>query len=437
MTIQSILERHFQVTQRGSTVTREIMAGMTSFLCVSYVLAVNPIILGAGGMPPGAVFTATAVTAMLITLLLGLYGKVPYIGVAGMGINAYIAYTVCLQMGHSVPFAMTAMILSGILFLVIALTPIKTYLFNAIPLNLKMAVTAGIGLFITLIGLSSAGIIVPNEGTIIGIGNLMNPTVWVATIGVFLIAILTARGVSGAMFYSIITCAILGFIFNLSTLPEAIVSTPPSMGPLFLQWAGDEIFTIDMFFVVFTILFVNVFNVVGVVIGLHEQAQIPAEAQDEASGKCMQLCALGTTIGGMLGTSPHIVAVESAPGIAVGGRTGLTAVTAAILFGIALFFAPLLQVIPAAATAPVLIVVGLYMMMAVRAIDFDDITEAVPAFLTIVMMPFAYSIGVGIEWGMVSYVVIQVLSGHRTRVSGIMYVLAALFILKEILPYIV
>lgn len=433
----SFWDEKFSVSKRGSTVKREIFAGVTSFLCVSYVLAVNPIILGAGGMNEGAVFTATAISAIIITLLLGLYTNMPYIGISGMGINAYFAYTVVVQMGHTFMFALTAELIAGLLFLLIALTPVKDYIFNAIPHNIKMAVTAGIGLFITLIGMTSAGVIISNQGTIIGIGNIGDPKVIVASVGVILIAVMTARGIKGSMFIAIFICTILGFFLGITPIPSQVLSMPPSISPILFKFSFDEIFTVDMFFVVFTFLFVNLFNVVGVLIGLSEQAEVPEGDRQKINGGCMKIAAFGTTLAGLVGASPHIVAVESATGIAEGGRTGIAALTSAALLAVALFFGPLLMVIPSAATAPVLIVVGLFMMMSVKAINFEDITEGVPAFLTIVMMPFAYSIGVGIEWGLVSYVIIKVLAGRLKDVSFIMYALAAIFIVKEILPFII
>lgn len=430
-------ENKFDVLSRGSTIKREIFAGITSFLCVSYVLAVNPIILGASGMNEGAVFTATALCAIIITLLLGLYTNMPYIGISGMGINAYFAYTVVIQMQHTFMFALTAQLIAGLIILLIALTPIKDYVFSSIPHNLKLAVTAGIGLFIALIGLSSVGIVVSNNGTIVGLGSFSDPRVLVTMVGILLIAALTARGVKGTMFIAIITCSLLGLAMGITPIPETILALPPSIAPIFMKLDFSELLSMDMFFVVFTFLFVNLFNIVGVLIGLSEQAGVPEENRQKVNGNCLKVAALGTTIGGLFGASPHIVAVESAAGIAEGGRTGIAAITSAILFVIALFFAPLLMVIPAAATAPVLIVVGLFMMMAIKGINFEDITEGIPAFLTIIMMPFTYSIGVGIEWGLVSYVIVKLLAGRHKDISVIMYILAAIFIFKELMPFIV
>ena len=301
----SFWDRTFNVTERGSTIKREIFAGITSFLCVSYVLAVNPIILGASGMNEGAVFTATAICGIIITLLLGLYTNMPYIGISGMGINAYFAYTVVIQMQHSFMFALTAELIAGLLILLIALTPIKDYIFEAIPHNLKLAVTAGIGLFIALIGLSSVGIVVSNQGTIVGFGSFTDPNVIIAIIGVILITAMTARGVKGTMFIAIIACAILGIFLGVTKLPSSILSLPPSMGPVFMKLDVSELLTADMFFVVFTFLFVNLFNIVGVLIGLSEQAEVPEADRQRVNGNCMKVAALGTTIAGLFGASPH------------------------------------------------------------------------------------------------------------------------------------
>ncbi|MDY5787251.1 NCS2 family permease [Veillonella caviae] len=429
----SIWDKLFHITERGSTISGELFAGATTFLCVAYVLAVNPIILSVGGMDGGAVFTATALSAIIMTLLLAFVSNMPFAGLSGMGINAFFAYTVVVQMGHSFAFALTAQLIAGILFLIIALTPLKDLIFDAIPYTLKMAVTAGIGLFITLIGLSSAGLIVSSPATLVSLGDLHTPNSLIAILGIILIAVFTVRNVKGGIFLAVIISAIVGFFSGVTELPETILSMPPSLAPIALHYDFSEITSVDMIFVVFTFLFVNVFNVVGVLIGLTSQAEVPPDKQLAVQGSAMKVAAIGTIIGSALGTSPHIVAVESAAGIAEGGRTGLTALTIAVLFIVSLFVAPLLLVIPVAATAPVLIVVGLFMMASVKDINFGDISEGLPAFLTIIMMPFAYSIGVGIEWGLVSYVVVKVLSNKYKDVSAVMYVLAAIFIVKEIL----
>jgi len=429
----SIWDKLFHITERGSTISGELFAGATTFLCVAYVLAVNPIILSAGGMDGGAVFTATALSAIIMTLLLAFVSNMPFAGLSGMGINAFFAYTVVVQMGHSFAFALTAQLIAGILFLIIALTPLKDLIFDAIPYTLKMAVTDGIGLFITLIGLSSAGLIVSSPATLVSLGDLHTQNSLIAILGIILIAVFTVRNVKGGIFLAVIISAIVGFFSGVTELPETILSMPPSLAPIALHYDFSEITSVDMIFVVFTFLFVNVFNVVGVLIGLTSQAEVLPDKQLAVQGSAMKVAAIGTIIGSALGTSPHIVAVESAAGIAEGGRTGLTALTIAVLFIASLFVAPLLLVIPVAATAPVLIVVGLFMMASVKDINFGDISEGLPAFLTIIMMPFAYSIGVGIEWGLVSYVVVKVLSNKYKDVSAVMYVLAAIFIVKEIL----
>lgn len=429
----SIWDKLFHITERGSTISGELFAGATTFLCVAYVLAVNPIILSAGGMDGGAVFTATALSAIIMTLLLAFVSNMPFAGLSGMGINAFFAYTVVVQMGHSFAFALTAQLIAGILFLIIALTPLKDLIFDAIPYTLKMAVTAGIGLFITLIGLSSAGLIVSSPATLVSLGDLHTPNSLIAILGIILIAVFTVRNVKGGIFLAVIISAIVGFFSGVTELPETILSMPPSLAPIALHYDFSEITSVDMIFVVFTFLFVNVFNVVGVLIGLTSQAEVLPDKQLAVQGSAMKVAAIGTIIGSAIGTSPHIVAVESAAGIAEGGRTGLTALTIAVLFIASLFVAPLLLVIPVAATAPVLIVVGLFMMASVKDINFGDISEGLPAILTIIMMPFAYSIGVGIEWGLVSYVVVKVLSNKYKDVSAVMYVLAAIFIVKEIL----
>lgn len=423
----------FGLQERGTTIKREIFAGCTTFLCVSYILAVNPIILGASGMDAGAVFTATAISAIVMTLLLSVIANVPFAGVSGMGINAYFAYTVVVLMGHSFAFALTAQLVAGIAFLLIAVTPVRGYLFDAIPFNLKIAVTAGIGLFITLIGMTSVGMIQSVEGTIVGLGSLHDPAVLITLLGILLIGVFSARNVKGGMFLAVIICTVVAILSGVTSLPSTFMAAPPSIGPLFMQFDFSELMSVDMVFVAFTFLFVNLFNVVGVLIGLTDQAEIAEAVKDKTNASCMRVAALGTIVGSCLGTSPHIVAVESAAGIAEGGRTGLTALTISGLFVAALFFSPLLMIVPAAATAPVLIVVGFLMMGSIKAVNFEDITEGIPAFLTVIMMPFAYSIGVGVEWGLVSYVALKLLAGKHKDISIVMYGLAIIFILKEII----
>ncbi|MDU6913862.1 MAG: NCS2 family permease [Veillonella sp.] len=385
----SVWDKVFKISERGSSVSRELFAGATTFLCVSYVLAVNPAILGAAGMDVGAVFTATAVSAIIMTLLLALYSNMPFAGLSGMGINAFFAYTIVVQMGHSFAFALTTQLIAGLAFLLIAVTPLKEYLFNAIPHTIKLAVTAGIGLFIALIGLSSAGLIVSNPATIVSIGDLQAPSSLISILGIILIAVFTGRNVKGGIFLAVIIAAVVGFFCGITKLPSTIFSMPPSLAPIWFHYDMSELLSVDMVFVAFTFLFVNLFNVVGVLIGLTNQAEVPQDKQLGVQSSCMKVSALGTIIG------------------------------------------RLLMVIPVAATAPVLIVVGLFMMASVKDIDFGDISEGLPAFLTIIMMPFAYSIGVGIEWGLISYVLIKVLTRKYRDVSGVMYFLALIFILKE------
>ena len=333
----SVWDKVFKISERGSSVSRELFAGATTFLCVSYVLAVNPAILGAAGMDVGAVFTATAVSAIIMTLLLALYSNMPFAGISGMGINAFFAYTIVVQMGHSFDFALTAQLIAGLAFLLIAVTPLKEYLFNAIPHTIKLAVTAGIGLFIALIGLSSAGLIVSNPATIVSIGDLQTPSSLVSILGIILIAVFTGRNVKGGIFLAVIIAAVVGFFCGITKLPSTIFSMPPSLAPIWFHYDMSELLSVDMVFVAFTFLFVNLFNVVGVLIGLTNQAEVPQDKQLGVQSSCMKVSALGTIIGSALGTSPHIVAVESAAGIAEGGRTGLTALTIAGLFIASLF----------------------------------------------------------------------------------------------------
>ena len=429
-------EKQFKLKEHNTDVRTEIMAGITTFMTMGYILAVNPYMLNETGMDWGGVFTATALSAVIATLIMAFYANYPFALAPGMGLNAFFTYTVVFTMGKSWQFALTAVFLEGIVFIILSLFKVREAIFDAIPMNLKKAVSVGIGLFIALIGLSSADIVVGGGGTIIGLGNLADSTNLapvLAIIGLIIIGILLALKVKGALLIGIIATTIIGIPMGITQMPEGFFQLPPSMSKVMFQFEWTQIFTLEMLIVVFTFLFVDVFDTVGTLIGVASKADmLDKDGKLPNVSQALFADAVGTVAGACMGTSTVTTYVESAAGVADGGRTGLTALSTAVMFALALFFAPLFAIIPGAATAPALILVGLFMMSPIKEIDLDDFTEAIPAFLTIIMMPFAYSIAEGIVFGMVSYVVLKVATGKSKDVSIVMYILAALFVIKTI-----
>lgn len=427
------LERRFKLSQNGTDARTEILAGITTFMTMAYILMVNPGMLSETGMDWGGVFTATALSAAIATLMMGLLANYPFALAPGMGLNAFFTYTIVFGMSKSWQFALTAVFLEGIIFIILSLFQVREAIFNAIPMNLKKAVSVGIGLFIALIGFVNAGIVETGDGTILGLGNIVSRGPILAIIGLIIMGVLLAKNVKGALLIGIILTTIIGIPMGITPMPEGVFRLPPSVREVAFQFEWSNIFTMDMLIVLFTFLFVDIFDTVGTLVGvaskadmLDEKGQLPKVRQALLSD------AVGTVVGACLGTSTVTTYVESASGVADGGRTGLTAVSTAVMFLLALFFSPLFAIIPSQATAPALIIVGLFMMSPIKEIDLDDFTEAIPAFLTIVMMPFAYSIAEGIVFGMISYVVLKLITGKHKDISVIMYILAALFILKYI-----
>ena len=455
----SLFEKWFHLKENHTDVKTEVMAGITTFMTMAYILAVNPNILGETGMDTGAVFTATALAAMIATLLMALFSNYPFVLAPGMGLNAYFAYTVVLQMGYSWQTALAAVFLEGIIFIILSLTNVRESIFNAIPMNLKHAVSVGIGLFIAFIGLQNAKIVV-GSATLVsmfsfsgsvkgGTFNTVGITVLLAIIGVLITAILVIRKVKGSILWGILATWILGIVCELTGIyqPNAELGmfsvipsfagglSIPSVMPTFMQMDFKGIMTLDFFIVMFAFLFVDLFDTLGTLIGVASKADML-----DKDGKLPRIRgallsdAIGTSVGAMLGTSTTTTFVESASGVSEGGRTGLTAVVAAALFGLSLFLSPIFLAIPSFATAPALIVVGFMMMTSITKIDFEDYTEAIPAFICIIAMPFMYSISEGISMGVISYVVLHLASGRKDKkVSGLMYVLALLFVLKYML----
>lgn len=428
-----MLNKLFGFDSKKHNIRTEIVAGITTFLTMSYILAVNPSMFGLlEGMPAGAVFTTTALAAIIGTLAMAFLAKLPFGLAPGMGLNAFFVFTVCMGMGYSWQFALTAVFIEGILFIIMTITNIREAIVNAIPKNLRYAIGGGIGLFIAFIGMQNAGIIVNDDATLIALGDITSGTALLALIGLVITGVLYALNVKGAMLIGILVTTVIGIPMGITEF-KGIVSTPESISPIFCKFEWHNIFTLDMLVIVFTFLFIDLFDTVGTLVGVSTKAKMVDEnGRIPKLKQAFMADAIATTAGAMLGTSTTTTYVESAAGVAQGGRTGLTAFSIACCFAIALFFSPLFLSVPGAATAPVLILVGMLMMEPVRNIDFDDATEAIPAFITLAMMPLAYSISAGIMLGMISYVIINICCGKFKKLTPAMYILAVLFILKYI-----
>ena len=436
-------EKLFGFDSARNSVKTEIFAGLTTFLTMAYILAVNPGIFSAlPGMPAGSVFTATALAAIIGTMVMAVYAKKPFALAPGMGLNAFFVFTVCLGMGYNWQFALTAVLIEGILFIILTLTKVRTWLLNAIPGTLKKAIGAGIGLFIAFIGMQNAGIIVNNDATLVGLGKITEGTALLGMIGLFITAGLVMAKVRGGMLWGILITAVLGLFIKDPATGEAItkfngiVSLPDSVKPIFCQFEWHNIFTLDMLVVVFTFLFIDMFDTMGTIIGVYEGTGLLPEGNRKDDIPDMEKMfladSIATVCGACLGTSTTTTYVESASGVGEGGRTGLTAFSTAVCFALALFFSPLFLAIPGAATAPALIIVGVMMMKPLKAIHWEDYCRAIPAFLCLVTMPLAYSISDGILIGVISYVLCHVVAGKFKEISVPMWILAALFICKYI-----
>lgn len=428
-----MLKRFFDLEGHKTNVRTEVLAGITTFLTMAYILAVNPEILSKAGMDKDAVFTATALSAFIGTLVMALWAKLPFALAPGMGLNAFFAFTVVLTMGYSWQFALTAVFIEGILFLLLTAFNIRELIVDSIPLNMKHAVSAGIGLFIAFIGLQHAGLVVSSPATMLTLGDIKSPMALVAVVGILTTGVLFYFRVKGALLIGILASTFVGIPLGVTLWPSDsnLVSLPPSIEPILFKFDFSHMFTMDMLIVVFTFLFVDVFDSVGTLVGVSSKAgMLDKDGRVPRVKQALFADAIGTTVGAAIGTSTVVTYVESASGVAEGGRSGLTSLTVAILFVFALFFAPLFTMIPGAATAPALILVGLFMLEPIKSIDFGDFTEAIPAFFTIIMMPLCYSIAEGIVFGMLSYVLLKVLTGQFKKLSITMIVIALLFILK-------
>lgn len=428
-----MLKKLFGFDPTKTSVKTEIIAGVTTFLTMSYILAVNPSMFGQlDGMPGGAVFTSTALAAIIGCLAMAFWGKLPFGLAPGMGLNAFFVYSVCMGMGYSWQFALTAVLIEGIIFIILTLTNVREAIVNAIPLSLRNAIGAGIGLFIAFIGLESAGVIVPDDATLVALGDITSGSALLALIGIIITGFLYARNVPGAILIGILVTMIIGIPMGVTEF-QGVLSSPESIKPIFCQFEFENIFSLDMLVVVFTFLFIDMFDTVGTLVGVCTKAKMVDEKGNIYRLKqAFMADAIATTFGSMLGTSTTTTYVESAAGVAQGGRSGLTAFAVACCFLIALFFSPLFLSIPAAATAPALVLVGLLMLEPIRNIPFEDFTESIPAFVCVIMMPLTYSISNGILLGMIAYVLMNLICGKFRKITPAMYILAVLFILKFI-----
>lgn len=430
------LEKRFRLSEKKTDVKTELMAGFTTFMTMSYILAVNPQMLSETGMDKGGVFTASVVASIIAMICMAFLANLPFGLAPGMGLNAFFTFTVVKTLGYTWQFALTAVFLEGIVFLILSLFKVREMIFDAIPINLKKAVSCGIGLFIALVGLVNSGIIMQGEGTVLQLGNLLSRESVVFIVGLFIIALLLAREIKGALMYGILASTILALILGVSKYQGGSpITLPPSLAPVAFKIQFDKIFTFDMFTVVFTFLFVDIFDTVGTLVGVSAKAgMLDEQGKLKEASPALLADAIGTTAGALLGTSTVTTFVESASGVAEGGRTGLTALSTAFFFFLSLFLFPIFGMIPAQATGPALVIVGLFMLSSIKEIDFYDYSEAIPAFITIIAMPFCYSIAEGISFGMISYVLIKLLAGKRKDVSILMYILAIVFVLRIIWP---
>ena len=431
--MNSFIQKTFGMDPAKHSIRTEIIAGITTFLTMAYILAVNPSIFGAlatQGMPTDAVFTATALAAIVGCLVMSIYAKKPFGLAPGMGLNAFFVFTVCLGMGHSWQMALTAIFLEGILFILLTITNVRKLIVDAIPMNLKRAIGAGIGLYIAFIGLKSAGIIVSSDSTSVTLGPLSDSTSLLAIIGLLLTSVLVILKVRGGMLLGILVTTIIGIPMGVTHF-NGLLSTPPSISSIFCQFEWSQIFSWDMVAIVFTFLFIDMFDTIGTVVGVSvKSGMVDEKGNVDGINKVLMADAVATVAGAMFGTSTTTTYIESASGVSEGGRTGLTSFTIAVCFAIALLFSPLFLAIPGAATGPVLFIVGVMMAAPVKEIDWEDYSEAIPAFVTMLLMPLAYSISDGIMLSMITYTLLNALAGKLKKVSVMMWILAMLFILR-------
>ena len=431
------MEKFFRLKEYGTNVKTEIIAGFTTFMTMAYILAVNPDILSSTGMDKGAVFTATVVSSIIATLIMGLFANLPFALAPGMGLNAFFAYSVVLGMGYSWQTALTAVFIEGVIFLILTIFNVREAIVNSIPVNMKRAISVGIGLFIAFIGLQNAKIIINNDATLLGIGNITSGSALLAIIGLIITAVLLSYNVRGAILLGILITTVIGIPMGLTKLSPHASFVPPSLEPIAFKLDFSNILSPNMFIVLFTFLFVDMFDTVGTLVGVCTKANMLTRGGEVP--RCKQALfadAVGTVVGACLGTSTVTTYVESASGVAEGGKTGLTALVVVILFAVSLFLSHIFLAIPSAATAPALIIVGLFMMTPILEINFADYTESIPAFICIIFMPFAYSIAEGITFGVLSFTILKLASGKTKDISILTWVLSALLLLKIFMPVI-
>lgn len=457
---QGFFERVFHLKEHHTDVKTEVMAGITTFMTMAYILAVNPNILSEAGMDRGAVFTATALAAFVATLMMAAFANYPFVLAPGMGLNAYFAYTVVLQMGYTWEMALAAVFVEGLVFIALSLTNVREAIFNSIPMNLKHAVSAGIGLFIAFIGLQNAKIVV-DGATLVSVYSFKGAldggtfssqgiTVLLALIGILITAVMVVKNVKGNILWGILITWLLGVICELTGLytPDAAIGTfsvlpdfssgfgIKSMAPTFMKMDFSKILSLNFLTIMAAFLFVDMFDTLGTLIGVASKADmLDKEGRLPNIRGALLADAVGTAAGAVFGTSTTTTFVESASGVAEGGRTGLTAVVSALLFGLSLFLSPIFLAIPSFATAPALVIVGFLMLTSILKVDFNDYTEAIPCYICFIAMPFMYSISEGIAMGIISYVIINLASGRakEKKISALMYVLAVLFVLKYVI----
>lgn len=425
-----MLQKLFGFNKESMSLKKEVIGGITTFLTMAYILAVNPEFLGAAGMDKGAVFTASAIAAVVATLIMAIYAKLPYVLAPGMGLNAFFAYTIVLTMGYSWQFALTAVFIEGLIFVLLTLTGLRQKMVEAMPLMLRKSITPGIGLFIAFIGLQNAGIVTDSPSTLVTIGDLHSPSVLLAFVGILVTSALVAKHVTGALLIGILITTVAGIPLGITHF-DAVVSTPPSLAPIFCQFEWSNILSLDMVICILTLLFLDLFDTIGTLIGVSTRAgMIDEKGNIYNLNKAFMADAVGTTVGAVLGTSTVTTFVESASGINIGGRSGLTAFVSAICFALALFFAPLFLSVPSVATAPALVLVGVMMMSDLKLLDFGPYLTAIPCFVCMAFMPLTYSISEGIMMGMITYVLLNVLTGNWKKVNVGAYVLGVIFILR-------
>ena len=434
-------QKAFGFDPKQHNVRTEIIAGITTFLTMAYILAVNPAIFSAiPGMPSGSVFTATALAAFIATFVMAIYAKKPFGLAPGMGLNAFFVFTVCLTMGYAWQFALTAVLIEGVIFIILSATKVRNWILNSIPVTLKNAIGAGIGLFIAFIGLQSAGIVVNSDSTLVTLGDITHGKALLAVIGLVISCSLAMLHIRGGILIGILATTVIGLFIKdpatgapITSFTGKLVSAPDSVAPIFCQFEWGHILSWDMVVVVFTFLFIDMFDTMGTVIGVSQKAGfVDEEGNVDGIDKVFMADAVGTVVGACLGTSTTTTYVESSAGVGSGGRTGLTAFTTAICFAVALLFSGVFLSIPACATAPALIVVGMMMMQPVTKINWLNYRESIPAFLTLILMPSCYSISDGILLGCIAYVLMYAIGGKAKQITPTMWVLAVLFTLRYI-----